>query len=179
VTPGAFQTKNAGSPKNLCFGPLDGFVTKLSPDGSSLVFSTYLGGTGFDAPSNGPLVDSTDHVYVNGFTNSTDFPVTRDAFQPANAGGWDGFVSELTPDGRGLAFSSYLGGSSDDGVNGAVLDPSGNLYVTGCTSSTDFPTTPGAFQTQFNGGGDNPLGLIFCGGMDAFVTKIAFESGHR
>jgi hypothetical protein len=186
VTPGAFQTSNAGglvNPRNegcirLPGHPVDAFVTKLNPEGSGLVFSTYLGGHGGDLIGNDPIVDSSGHVIVTGVTNSTDFPITADALQPTNHGGGffdDGFITELTADGSGLIFSSYWGGSGQDGINGSVLDSSGNLYITGCTASTDFPVTPGAFQTTLQGG--SGLGFfIGCAPSDAFATKIAFGS---
>jgi hypothetical protein len=173
VTPGAFQMTYAGPDSFVLCG--DDFVSKINSRGSALVYSTYLGGsTSWETPSNGVLVDAAGHAFVTGISLSTDFPVTPDAFQPTNHGGWDGTLTELTADGSGLLFSSYLGGGANDGINGAALDPAGNLYATGCTESRDFPTTAGAFQTSFQGG-DASLGFFICGGAtDAFVTKIAF-----
>jgi hypothetical protein len=166
VTPGAFQPKYAGG--------TDGFVTEVNTQGTGLVSSTYLGGSSFDLVDTVTGVDSSGHVVIDGITDSTDFPVTHDAFQSTNHGGGDGFIAQLTADGSELLFSTYWGGSGLDtiSIGGGALDSSDNLYVTGCTSSTDLSVTPGAFQTTFQGGVDN----IFCGDFptDAYVTKVAF-----
>lgn len=142
-------------------GNSDGFVAKLSADGSVLIYSTYLGGSADDAALIGPT-DSGGHVYAEGFTSSTDFPTTAGAFQRTYGGGADdAFVTKLKADGSGLIFSTYLGGSGDDLGFDGTIDHFGNAYITGVTSSTDFPTTPRAFQPAY-GGGD----------ADTFVTKL-------
>jgi hypothetical protein len=171
VTRGAFQTRYGG-------GDLDGFVTKLNPQGSALVYSTFLGGAGVDSLS-GALVDRRGHVYLGGGTTSTDFPVTRDAFQRNEHGGSDATISELSGDGSRLVFSSYWGGSQDDGAEGTTLDDAGNLYLTGCTSSTDFPVTRRAFQPALQGGAPLPFGACQSLPADAFVTKIHFNGRGR
>ncbi len=160
TTAGAFQTTFAGGDGYLG----DAFVTKLNPAGSGLLYSTYLGGSGADSAS-GIAVDAAGNAYVTGTTHSTDFPITAGAFQATNHGGpRDAFVTKLNPAGSGLLYSTYLGGSRDDGARGIAVDAAGNAYVTGPTSATDFPTTAGASQTTF-AGGDGYLG-------DAFVTKF-------
>jgi hypothetical protein len=154
TTSRAFQPSFGG-------GNLDGFVAKLSADGSVLIYSTYLGGSGDDAALIGPT-DSGGHVYAEGLTSSTDFPTTAGAFQRTYGGGAvDAFVSKLKADGSGLIFSTYLGGSGDDLGFDGTIDRFGNAYITGITSSADFPTTPRAFQRAY-GGGD----------FDTFVTKV-------
>lgn len=160
TTPGAFQTAhNPGGDF-----PCDLFVTKLARDGSALVYSTYLGGSDTDV-GNGIAVEG-GRAYVAGVTFSTDFPTTPGAFQRAYAGGdaeiglGDGFVTELSKDGSALVYSTYLGGGGGDQVNDVKVE-GGNAYVTGITDSTDFPTTPGAFQRTDSGG------------LDVFVTKLA------
>ena len=145
ITPGAFQTANAGGS--------DAFVTKLAPDGEALIYSTYLGGSSFDQ-GRGIAVDRDGHAYVTGRTESTDFPITPGAFQTANAGGSDAFVTKLSHRGTALIYSTYLGGSSGEIGLGIALDRNGQAHVTGSTDSTDFPTTPGAFQTTAPGSGD-------------------------
>ncbi len=151
-------------------GPGDVFVTKFNRDGSGMVFSTYLGGTQGDGGERIVLSedDRGTQAYVLGATNSSDFPVTERAIQPALAGGWDAFVVALSPDGRTLVYSTYLGGSGDENIDGsggiAVVDR--NAYVSGSTDSTDFPTTPGAFQR------------INAGSNDAFVARLS-PSGQR
>jgi hypothetical protein len=162
TTVGAFQPAFGGT------GPLgvgDAFVAKLNPTGSALVYSTYLGGSGDDAGT-GIAVDPTGSAYVGGNTHSTNFPTTPGAFQSAFGGGpFDAFVARLDPVGAVLVYSTYLGGSGDDEGFGLAIDASGNVYVTGSTTSTNFPTTPGAFQTSFGGVGSSGFG-------DAFVTEL-------
>src|SRR5258706_347616 len=144
------------------FGGAGGaFVTKLNPTGSALVYSTYLGGSGADW-GNGIAVDSGGNAYVTGITFSTDFPTTAGAFQSAVSGG--AFVTKLDPAGSALVYSTYLGGS-DAQARGIAVDGGGNAYVTGVTSSADFPTTAGAYQVTYGG---TQAGS----GGDAFVTKL-------
>jgi hypothetical protein len=97
-------------------------------------------------------------VYLTGYTVSTDFP-TQDPLQPNNAGLTDAFVAKINPSGSALVYSTYLGGSAEDFGYGIAVDGSGNVYLTGDTSSTDFPT-------------QDPLQPNNAGGDDAFVTKI-------
>ncbi|MGC9194536.1 MAG: SBBP repeat-containing protein [Syntrophobacteraceae bacterium] len=161
VTAGAFQTSLKSS-----IG--DAFVTEIAPDGSTLVYSTYLGGSG--TASNGDFtygiaIDAAGNAYVAGATFSADFPVTSGAFQPSLKSSYsNGFVTEIAAGGSSLVYSTYLGGSGTNGdfAEGVSLDPSGNIYVTGTTSSTDFPVTSNAFQTSLKSSSNN-----------AFVTRIA------
>ena len=149
------QAANAGSE--------DAFVTKLNPAGSALVYSTYLGGSngavalGVDI-ARGIAVDEIGRVYVTGSTTSTDFP-TQAPLQPLNAGGTDAFVTKINDKGSGLLYSTYLGGTLDDKSNALAIDGSGAAFVTGSTTSSNFPLQ-GPFQAT-NGGGDG-----------AFVTKL-------
>ena len=136
----------------------------MDATGSGLVFSTYLGGSrlefGFDI-----AVDGAGSTYVTGSTGSTDFPTTAGAVKTTNAdGSGDAFVTKLDASGSRLVYSTYLGGSFGEvgeGGFGIAVDGAGSVYVTGSTSSADFPTTAGAAQTT-------PAG-----DSDAFVTKIA------
>jgi Beta-propeller repeat len=141
-------------------GIFDAFVTKLNRNGTALVYSTYLGGSdreiGIDI-----AVDEDGRAYVTGRTESPDFPTTRRAFQPAFAGGIDVFVTKLNRSGTALVYSTYLGGSGDDGGDGIAVDEDGQAYITGPTTSSDFPTTRRAVQPAFAGGFE-----------DAFVVKI-------
>ena len=154
TTAGAFQVANAG-----VTGSTDVIVTKLNPTGTALAYSTYLGGSFFDSGV-GIAVDGAGSAYVTGLTGSANFPTTAGAFQGAFAGSTDVFVTKLNPTGTALAYSTYLGGSSSDFDGGIAVDGAGSAYVTGQTSSANFPTTAGAFQ------GAN------AGTTDAFVTKI-------
>ena len=160
TTPGAFQTTRKGGE--------DAFVTKLNAAGSALLYSTFMGGNN-DDDGLGIAIDASRNAYVTGFTSSSDFPTTPGAFQTTFGGAGsqfnsgDAFVSKLNAAGSALVYSTYLGGPDDDGARGIALDASGNAYVTGFTFSSNFPTTPGAFQTNFGGG--NGFG-------DAFVIKL-------
>jgi len=152
TTPAAFQPAPGGS--------VDAFVTKLNSSGSALIYSTYLGGSGYDV-GQGIALDSLGNAYLTGVTSSADFPTSVGAFQPTLAGSFNVFVTKLNLAGSApLLYSTYLGGSNDDRGFGVAVDSVGNAYVTGYTTSTDFPTTPGAFQT------------IYAGGSDGFVTKL-------
>ena len=154
-----------------CGGFSDTFVTKLNPGGTALVYSTYLcapdlvGTPGTDNTEQGfgIAVDSTGSAIVAGYTNSSVFPVTGDAYQSTRAGKDDAFLSKLNPAGSTLAYSTYLGSTEfDDGYGGVALDPTGNAYIAGATNSPNYPTTPGAYQTTY------------AGGNDVFVAKFSF-----
>src|SRR5215470_16498427 len=103
-----------------------------------LVYSTYLGGSGDDS-GNGIAVDASGNAYVAGKTGSINFP-TKNPLQPASGGGDDAFVAKLDPSGSALVYSTYFGGSALDEAHGIAVDTAGNAYVTGQTSSTNFPT---------------------------------------
>jgi hypothetical protein len=140
----------------------DAFVTKINVQGSSLVYSTYLGGSGDESAV--VRVDSAGNVYLAGSTKSTDFP-TFNALQPTRHGRYDAFVAKINLGGNALAYSTYLGGSLDDNTMGVAVDAVGSVYITGATVSGNFPTTPVAFQRA--------LKPIY---NDAFVTKIAQQT---
>jgi hypothetical protein len=146
-----FQANNAG-------GIGDAFVTKLSPSGTSLVYSTYLGGGGYDF-GYAIAVGADGSVYVAGSTESTNFP-TAAPLQAMLAGGTDAFVTRLAPSGASLVYSTYLGGSVVDIGTGIAVGADGSAYVTGFTESTNFPTAA-------------PLQAMLAGLHDAFVAKIA------
>src|SRR5206468_2227249 len=137
----------------------DASVTKLSPAGNALVYSTYLGGSTNADNAFGIAVDSSGCAYVTGYTYSTSFP-TQNPLQANLAGGSDIFVTKFSPAGNTLAYSTYLGGSDLDEAFGIAVDASGSAYITGKTRSNDFPTV-NAFQPTFGGGNE-----------DAFVTKL-------
>jgi hypothetical protein len=157
-----FPTANALQP--ICHCGLftsDAFVTKLSPDGSALVYSTFLGGSGLDGGS-GIAVAADGSAYVTGGTFSRDFP-TGNALQPDFGGTSDAFIAKFAPDGSALLYSTYLGGSLDESGTGIAVDADGNAYVTGWTGSVDFPTA-------------NPLQPSYGGGpFDAFVAKLTSD----
>jgi len=145
-------------------GGWDAFITKLSADGTTLVYSTYLGGSADDGCYS-IAVDSAGNAYVTGYTESTDFP-TENPFQGTNRGGdqyRDAFITKLSADGTTLVYSTYLGGSDDEEGFGIAVDSAGNAYVTGETASTDFPLA-NAYQGTYGGGWE-----------DAFVTKLSAD----
>jgi hypothetical protein len=111
-----------------------------------LLYSTYLGGTTQEF-CNALAVDSAGNTYITGETDSIDFPVSVTAFQRTHAPGGTVFVAKLNPTGTALLYATYLGGSGYDHANSIAIDSQGNAYITGATTSTDFPLTPGAFQT--------------------------------
>jgi hypothetical protein len=139
-------------------GGYDAFVVKLNASGSTLVYSTYLGG-GNDDWSQGIAVDGSGNAYVTGYTPSTDFPTVSPLQATNNGGISDGFVSKLNATGSALLYSTYLGGSAIDVGYGIAVDGSGNAYVTGKTNSINFPTS-------------SPFQATNSGGDDAFVAKI-------
>ena len=149
-----FPIHNAFQPtaaNRLCgAGPCPhAFVTRLSADGTSLSFSTYLGGKSSEE-GDGIAVDSTFHAYVTGFTFSTDFPTTADAFQTTLRDG-DAFVTKFAAAGTSLVYSTLLGGTGSEAANAIAVDGSNRAYVTGVTNSSDFPVTPGVFEPTFPG----------------------------
>ena len=161
-----FPTRN---PSQEAFGGggSDAFVTKLNSAGSGLVYSTYLGGSVSDFGW-GVVVDSIGNAYVGGQTNSADFPV-KESVQSYGGGTscsftgssqcFDAFVAWYSPSGA-VIYATYLGGSDDDWSRAIAVDSAGNVHVSGLTVSTNFPTTPGAFQDSLRPN------------VDAFVAKI-------
>jgi len=140
-------------------GSTNAFVTKLTPAGNGLVYSTYLGGGGDVDQGNAIAVDPSGAAYVTGATNSRDFPLAN-ALQPAYLGTIENaFVSKINPAGAALVYSTYLGGGGDDVGLGIAADAAGAAYVTGQTSSTNFPTT-------------NALQAKPGSATDAFVSKL-------
>ncbi len=179
VTAGAFQTSTTVNGA--------AWVTKLNVGGTAEIYSTYLGGTTGTSAGNSIKVDSAGNAYVTGYTCASDFPTTPGVFQTTfggdctNAGG-DAFVTELNPTGTAPVFSSYLGGAGDDVGFSIGLDQNNNIYVIGRSSSTNFPTTPGAFQTAMAGGYDciysiiNPTGtqLLYSTYIGGTAVDVAF-----
>ncbi|MCW3095461.1 MAG: hypothetical protein JWL77_1079 [Chthonomonadaceae bacterium] len=161
TTPGAFQTVYKSQ------GNGNAFVTKFNSTGTALVYSTYLGGSGSTGGSDPHTneddaytvaVDSVGNAYITGITSSFDFPITLGVFQTVNhrkSGvlAYNGFVTKLNSTGSSLVYSTFIGGSGIDGSYGIAIDSAGNAFISGSTTSQDFPTTPGAFQTTPSSGG--------------------------
>jgi len=125
------------------------FLTKWSADGTEILYSTFLSGSNLDFPT-GITVDSQGNAYVTGYTYSNDFPITPNAVQSTTSATISAFVSKISPDGSKLLFSTYLSGSNLDGGNAIAVDNAGNAYITGSTTSADFPVTANASQAKLN-----------------------------
>jgi beta-propeller repeat-containing protein/Big-like domain-containing protein len=126
--------------------PTEVFITKFDFTGSRLIYSSLLIGSILDLGELGLALDSAGNAYVTGVTESHAFPTTPGAFQPDLHGDFDAFVTKLNANGTALVYSTFLGGTGRDEGHGIAVDSAGNAYITGDTSSLDFPTTPGAFQ---------------------------------
>lgn len=152
TTAGAFDTSHNGG--------ADAFVAKVNPTGSSLLYSTFLGGSS-DESGLGIAIDPTGTAYVTGRTASAVFPTTAGAFDTTLGGTRDAFVTKLAPTGASLVVSTYLGGAADDVANAIAIDSAGRPLVAGATASTDFPVSASAYDASFSGGES-----------DAFVTRL-------
>ncbi|MGB8511000.1 MAG: SBBP repeat-containing protein, partial [Pyrinomonadaceae bacterium] len=128
-----------------------------------LAYSTYLGGGSSDS-GQGIEVDADGNAYVVGNTVSTDFPITPGAFQTVKSGVTDVFVTKLNPAGSALVYSTFLGGATNDNGRDIFVDAAGNAYVTGATNSSNFPTTPGAYQRTKSG--------TYSFDNNIFITKL-------
>ncbi len=194
VTTGAYQTGARQQPKQAT-----GFVTKLNPAGTALVYSTYLGGNVLDEPT-ALTIDTAGNAYISGVTYSTNFPTTSGVLQTVNksagTGSYNQFVSKLNPTGTALVYSTYLGGTAATNApigdffytSPIVVDTAGNAYVSAFTSSSDFPVTSAAYQRSNKGGFSatlskiNPTGtaLIYStylgGSADTYSQGLAIDS---
>jgi len=151
-----FPLKNAWQ-NTFAGGNFDVFICKMKPDGSDLVFSTYLGGSGTDY-AHGIAVDDTGAIYAGGDTYSSNFPV-KSPYQGTRKGNPDSFVSKFSPDGSELIYSTYLGGSNINYYGFMTADREGHIYISGSTSSPDFPMV-------------NPYQSSLAGGLDAFLSIL-------
>lgn len=172
---GSFQQAFGG-------GGTDIAVSRLSPDGTSLAFATYLGGSSGEYPHS-IIVDEDLNLWVFGTTDAANYPVTPDAYDPTHNGGVDIVVTKVAPTGDALVGSTFLGGSANDGRNGftsnygdnyrgeIVLDLEGNAYVSSCSLSPNFPTSADAFQSSSGGGQD---GVVFS--LDPTLSLLRFST---
>ena len=190
VTPGAFQT----TPRNQS---AHAFVAKLNPSGTALVYSTLIGGSGAENTLAGIRIDAAGNAYVAGITTSLDFPVTPGAFQTNVSGTREhSFVFKLNAAGSALTYATYLSGSKGATAQSMALTSAGEVLVTGATTSSDFPVTPGAYQGTLPGGGarfvtrlnPNGSGLVYStflggpgnstyAGIDIDKTGAAYVTG--
>lgn len=178
---GNFPTQNPYQSTNKANATCTGILTKFTPSGSGLVYSTYFGGTGQDTPLT-IAVDSSGDAYIAGATTSTDLP-TSNPLQSTNKGvfGNTGFVTEFNPSGSALVYSTYLGGSSAGQVNAIAVDGNDDTYVVGFTQATDFPTQNAFLATNT---GDGFVSVLAPGGTSfvystyfpAVLTAVAIDS---
>jgi Beta-propeller repeat len=160
VTPGAFSTKTSANNNDWV-----GFVSRISPHGDRLVYSSFIGGN-FRSTANAVTIDAQGRAFVAGSTCSSAFPTTqtavlRKALGSLKIDACDGFVAGLSPDGSRLEYATYLGGSGEDSVTAIALSPTEDvIYVGGYTSSSDFPVAPSAFQPKLEGSTNGFLSAI-------------------
>lgn len=171
-----FPTNNAVQEKcaevqSTC--PGEAFITKLSADGSAVLYSTYLGGSGGDSAF-GIAVDSAGNAYVAGATKSIDFPAVRPV-QSSLAGPADAFVTEISRDGKKLLFSTYLGGNGSEQARAIALDSAGKVFVSGWTGSPDFPTR-NPVQAFCRSGSKGCSVDAFVAALDAKASKLEFST---
>ena len=153
-------------------GVMDAVLLKMSADGSDLLFSTYIGGSGAERGF-GIELDGDGNTYITGYTASTDFDTVA-PLQEYNGGGYDAFVVKVNHDASALLYSTYLGGSGDENCYASphgnaeiALDSEGKIYITGFTSSIDFPITNHAYDVSYNGAP-----------FDAFVTSLEIKPSY-
>ncbi|MDB5263858.1 MAG: hypothetical protein JWQ14_3141, partial [Adhaeribacter sp.] len=145
TSPGAYQTVRRGNNTG---------ISKLNPNGTTLLYATYLGGSGSDEYPLSLAVTHLNELVILGHTNSTNFPTTNTAYNATYNGGRDYFISKLSADGTSLVASTFLGGTGPEGGNigstpaKLALDINGNIYVGGCTQSTDFEMVNGFQSTK-------------------------------
>ncbi|MFH1050528.1 MAG: SBBP repeat-containing protein [bacterium] len=141
-------------------GGVDGIVSKLNSTGSSLVFSTFMGGTGDDRLC-GIELDNSNNIYLAGYSGSIDFPVSSNAVGKTNSGAYDAVIVRLLSAGNSLGYSSYLGGAQNEESYAIALSSDLNAIICGSTASSDFPSTSGCYDNSFNGQ------------IDGFVSKVS------
>lgn len=165
----------SGAMQRQFHGSSDAFVSKLNASGTALVYSTFLGGSSTDAGS-AIAIDAAGDAFIAGYTSSIDFPATSGAFSTVKSAGYssDAFVAKVNPAGSALVFATYLGGSNSDSANAIAIDSSGNSYVTGNTSSLNFPVSTGAFQAVSKTGSYN--GTAFVTALNAAGSALIYST---
>ena len=159
VTPGVYDPTNSG---------VDVFISKMNPQGSSLIYSTYVGGSSGDYGYSIAL-DSQDRCYLSGYTESSNFPTTSDDTDLLGGNNDDIFVLKLKSDGTELLYSVLVGGNSDELGYDIEVDTQDQAHVTGMTRSVDFPISMDAFQSFFGGGTGDAVHLIIGSSGDSLV----------
>ncbi len=176
-----FSTTASAYAKNYRGGENDMFVTKINPSGSGLIYSTFLGGSYWDE-STDCAVDSSGCLYVLGGGDSIDYPTTTGAFDTSyndDRHYYDIYLTKLNAAGSGLVYSTFLGGNDKEWAEDLALDVSGNVYISGGTSSTDFPVTAGVYETVFTPNGsecDFGTKTGFLAKMNATGTTLSYST---
>jgi len=171
TTQDAFDTNKSGGQ--------DGFVTKLNPDGSDLVYSTFLGGSDDDVVF-GLVLDNQERALVTGQTLSGNFPTTQDGFDESHGGMSDAFLARVSMDGSELNYSTFLGAGDEDVGTGIAIGPNQEAYVCGFTSSGNFPTTQGAFNRSLDGVADAFIARFLEDGSDlVYATFLGGDFDER
>ena len=164
-------------------GLIDLFVAGISADGASLTYGSYVGGTDEDI-GNGLAFDTAGNIILTGETHSADFPITTDAYDNTLSGNSDAFLFRLQPDGSGVNYSTFFGGTDDDRGAGLAVGIDGDLFLVGSTRSTDFPITAGAFDESHNGDYDlfvsrlrlaTPMTVLTLDGATTGVTNASLS----
>jgi len=177
VTPGAFQTMFMGGEEAPFYGPQDGFVCKLNPDGSSLVFCSYFGASDGNIVRDLALGENGD-IYIASSSSTDDYPEAvltafTKGFQPRLAGEKDGVVAKIKSDGSEVVWATCLGGSGSEWSEGSIrTDAKGNIYYLTVTKSNDMPTTPQAYDRTYNGRGDFYLAKLRQDGSLVYGTYV-------
>jgi hypothetical protein len=195
----AGQTNRGGTPPSSWYangfqstrpGGMDNGAMKVSNDGSSVIWATWIGSPGEESTEASIRVDNQGYVYLAGCTKSTGFPTdpknstNPDVFDRTYNGAYDGFVVKLTPDGSDLVYGTYIGGSADDvlcNTHNLAVDNSGNAYISTHTASSDFPTTAGAFDRTYNGGSPGDMAVVKFSSTGALLasTFIGGSAGEN
>jgi uncharacterized protein YijF (DUF1287 family) len=168
-TPGTFDTNPDAK---------DAFVVKVNTNRTGLVYATFLGGSGWDK-ARGISVDASGNAYVTGETGSTDFPTTPGAYD-TSCDDWtcgDAFTAKVNPDGTDLVYATCIGGRGTDSGSDIRVDEAGNAYVVGINDFGDFPATPGAFDTSYNGGQSiHNMGDVFVVKLNTGGTDLVYAT---
>jgi hypothetical protein len=170
TTPGAYDR----SPN----GRIDIIVAKISASGNALLWSTLIGG-GFDDEGHALVLDTSDNVFITGHTASPDWPVTPGAYDVSFNGAEDAIVAKLSASGGALWWSTFMGGSSTEEGHSITLDRTGNAVLVGATFSTNFPTTPGAYQTSNHGANEAFAAALSSDGSALLWSTFLGGSGNE
>ncbi len=176
TTAGALQPM---SPANSGFDGYAGFITKLTPDGSAIVWSTYLGGNRGRTYLSGLTADSNGGLWAYaGSAGGSNFPISADALQKTHGGGtFDASFTRLDASSGAMLYSTFMGGPGDDAANAFAVDPTGNAYVAGATNSTNFPTTADAFQAALTANAYDGADWFFSILGSGTIGKLSVTSG--